>query len=708
MLKNLYVLGLFSLPAFVCAEAFDKARVGVSDTELDKVQVTADPLGRSSNRLTQPVDILTDEAIRENQSAAIGELLSQQAGVHNASFGAAVGRPVIRGLSGARVKVMQNGIDSLDVGQISPDHAVTVDSQHAHQIEILRGPAALIYGSDAVGGAVNVVDNRIPSTVDENSSSVDVALSSVDSGHVLSIQNIHMFDHISTQFSLSTRNQGDYRVPHEHEEGHEEDHESEALENSAVEQNNVSAGIAYKIGDATFGLALSHMDHEFGLPGHGHEEDIVDPAAEEEAPAKVSLQQTRLDGTYTQLLSEPKSEGLKIHSLSAKFSIVDYQHTEGHEEAEEEVVVVDPADAHDHGGLTEFKRQALESRLQANYSLSVSQQGAFGVQLSHSQFSAHGGEAVVPSTDTTHVGLFALHSLSLTRSIEMELAGRIEDKQHSVDQSELDQDHLLECSLTVSDFNSHGFSNASVAAGLNQQGDSHTLRTNVMYVSRSPAVQELYSCGAHESSLSFEIGNPYLESEVSLGFDIGGQLQLGAWVIDASIYMTQVNDFIYQQSLGSQIDELDAYQYQQQNTALKGYEISAAYPINEALAFQVFSDDTIAKFTSGINDGEYVPRMPAQRIGVELSYQAYLWSAKIRNTRYLDQTRLSQFETKTKGFDLLSINAEYNLASASGELTLYSSLQNVLDEAVRYHTSFVKDEVLQPGRNVRVGVRYQF
>jgi iron complex outermembrane receptor protein len=674
-------------------------------TALEKINVTADPLGRTIEGASQPVDILSEEDIRQHQSASIGELLSGRAGVHSASFGAAVGRPVIRGLGGARVKVMQNGIDSLDAGQISPDHGVAVDSHNAHQIEILRGPAALIYGSEAVGGAVNVVDNRIPINVGENQTSLGAEVSSGDKGKVISASNLHMFGNLRTSASFSARSTEDYNIPHgDSGEAEAEAHDETVLDNSDVEQNNASIGFAYSYDKLTFGLALSRMEHKFGLPGHGDHEIL--PGEEEEGEARVDLEQTRLQGQAVYTFSQNNNENnFSLLDMTAKFAWVDYKHTEGHEDdhADEAPTIGD-----DHEGLTEFKRKAIESRFHVNYQMLDDHKGVFGLQLNKSDFSAQGEEAIVPSTELTQVGVFALHSMPLSQTLSFDVAMRLENNKHDVATAQLDSVYLAKCGLAIDDFSSQDFNNTSISAGFNHQSDGLQVKTNLTRVSRAPATQELYSCGAHESTLAFEIGNPNLTNEESLGLDFGLQKKLHDWQFSGAIFANKMNDFIYLQALGNQIDGLDAQAYQQQDATLQGYEVSVIYEAIERVSIELFSDQTVAKFNSGVASGQYVPRIPAQRIGMQLAYQQAFWNAKIRNTRYLTQDRLAFNETQTQGFDLLSFSAEYTLPSRNGELLIYTSMQNLLNEEVRYHTSFVKDEVLQPGRNVRLGVRYNY
>lgn len=698
MFQRLFTLaaGLVVLPLAMAEE-----------TELETVKVHGDPLNRNLGELTQPVHVLTGDALEQRQSASVGELLSQSAGIHNSSYGSAVGRPVIRGLGGARVKVMQNGIDTLDVGTISPDHAVAVDSQHATQVEVVRGPAALIFGNGAVGGAVNIVDERIP-VLGDNRVSIGSEASSVDEGHVLSLHAQHSLKTVALQLSASQRDTQSYDIPHD-------DH---PLENSDVLQQNFNLGMSTLLGNGELGFAISHMKNKFGLPGHhheeGHEEEIDAGALEEEEEehARVELKQTRFDMEFTQALNMGAVNGVNV-----RFGWVDYQHQEGHEETEAHSEPVDALlveDEHEHAGMTEFKRKGYESRLGLNYQLSKNAKGVVGVQVSDTDFSAQGGEAIVPDTQSQQVGIFALHSVQWSPFVITDLAARVERNTHDTNQAQLAIDHLAECNLTPADIKDRSFNNASFSAGINWQLTSAlTLRSNLSQVSRSAAAQELYSCGPHEATQTFEIGNSQLDNEVSQVMDLGLFAQHAVsdalqFVAQANIYRTNMTDFIYQQNLGVQTDGFDSYQYQQQDAFLQGYEFNVTTTISQVWQLQAFADGVRAEFEGGDNNGSYVPRMPADRLGLEVAYQTYLWNVYARQSRYQDQTRLAEGEALTKGFDLVTLGGSYLLPFSDSELKLYGQIQNVLDEDVRYHTSFVKDEVLQPGRNLKIGLNYRF
>ncbi len=693
MLQRIFVFGLCALVLPVS---------WAQDKELEKIVVNADPLKRALNELMSPVQVLSDDELQARNSASIGETLSESAGIHNAGFGSAVGRPVMRGLGGARVKVMQNGIDSMDVATISPDHGVAVDSQHATQVEILRGPSALIFGSEAMAGAVNVVDQRIPLTVQYNQTKVASELSSVDEGKLISLSSQYSQGQYGAQFSASQRQQEDYDLA---------SGEEKTLHNSDVKMQNINAGFAWITGNLQAGFAISTMHNEFGLPGHEHhEEPVNDPAAveaghdEEEEAARVDMDQTRLDVSANWTMQKGPWQ-----SLNWKMGLVDYKHSEGHVE-EDDHAEEEGEDAHEeHGGLSTFKRKAVESRLSANYQTDPKNKGVLGLQLNNSDFSAEGGEAIVPNTYSTGLALFALHSFAISEKLNTELAARLEQNRHDVDTSQLTSTHEDECEIDISEVKDRQFNHYSLSGGLQFKASNQlSVRSNISRVSRAPAAQELYSCGPHESTLTFEVGDSQLENEAAITMDVGLAWQGENWLLDASMYRNNFSNFIYQQNQNREEDGLPVYQYAQQDAHLQGYEINVSRSWKNGVQVQLFADAVEAKFDAGAQKDQYLPRMPADRLGMDVSFNHHLWNAYARLTHYQKQDKLAAQETVTPGFDQLNMGLNHLTPMRDGELKLYAVLQNVLDEEMAHHTSFVKDEVSQPGRNIKLGVSYSF
>ncbi len=705
MLQRILV-SLFSSVVGVCfvpCVFFSVSAYGQADTDLEEVIIFSDPLNRSHDAFSQPIDVLTEDQLQHRQSASIGEVLSQNSGIHNAGYGSAVGRPVIRGLGGARVKILQNGLSSLDVASISPDHAVAVDSQHATQIEILKGPAALIFSSAAMGGVINVVDNRMPLNIDENKIKLNHEQSSVDNGSVLSLSGQHEGDDYGVQFSINQRQQKDYKLPKSDAEKNQH--------NSDILLKNMNVGFAWMFENVKLGMAFSQMNHEFALPGHeeheeeheGETEEEHDAHAENEEGARVALKQNRFDVVMNWNLNTPFWQ-----ALDWKTTFVDYQHSEGHSDEESEEEHEATEEEHTHEGLTHFKRKGIESRLSINYQTQSNGRGLVGVQLNNNAFSAIGGEAIVPNTDSNNLAVFAMHNKALGENIFMDVALRLDQSKMNVDETHLDSEHLSECGTTIDAIKNTTFEHASASAGIKYNvNENLILRSHLSQVSRAPQPQELYSCGAHESTLSFEIGNVNLENESAFNIDTSIEWQVDNISMQASFYRNAFTNFIYQENLNTVIDGLNAYAYSQQAVTLTGYEVQLDWIFNNGLTTSVFADSVEGKFNGGTKANEYVPRMPADRVGLSVAYMQTYWDVYVRNSYYQAQTNLAKNETKTSAFNALSLGANYMFNNIT-DLKLYVVMNNVLDKKVQYHTSFVKDIVAQPGRNIKLGLSYEF
>mgnify|MGYP000482005052 CR=1 FL=1 len=665
------------------SESLTLNKQGTEEADLEAVTIFADPLNRSQDSFSQPVDVLTEGQLLHRQSASIGEVLSQNPGMHNASFGSAVGRPVIRGLSGARVKILQNGLGVLDVASISPDHAAAADSQQASQVEVFKGPSALIFSSAAIGGVVNIVDQRIPLQIDESQTKINLERSSVDSGYLLSLNSIYLADVYALNVSMSERKQGDYNLPSNSDE--------DVLHNSDVGLRNASIGMGWFLNDVEAGLSFSHMDHEFALPGHEHQEEHDEHEEEnEEEGARVALLQSRLDAKLKWQLNT-LWQGVTWQALDWKGTWVDYEHSEGH--ADE--------------GLTYFKRNGFESRLSLNYQADGSSRGQLGLQVNNSDFSAQGNEAIVPNTRSTDLALFAMHSMSLHDRLALDMALRIENNNLDVATNALDTAHLALCSSSIAEVNDRQFEQASVSLGAKfDVTNLLILRTHISRVSRAPQAQELYSCGVHESTLSFEIGNVNLKNESAFNIDAAIEWQYADINMQVSLYRNDFSNFIYQKNVNTIIEDLSAYEYSQHSVYLQGYEAQINWPFNNGLAVNVFADGVEAKFEGGSIDGGYVPRMPSDRAGIELTFTKVYWDIYLRSSHYQTQNKLADNETVTDGFNLVSLGGNYMFANVP-ELTLYAVMNNALDKNVQYHTSFVKDMVAQPGRNIKLGFNYE-
>jgi iron complex outermembrane recepter protein len=326
MLRYL-VPGLVSSLVVVPAWAESQSDVGDKSSVIEEVVVTLAPGGKSQDELAQSADVLGGDSLQRQRAASLGETLSQQAGIASSGYGAAVARPVIRGMGGSRIAVLQDGMDSADASSISPDHAVAVHLQGASQIEVLRGPATLLYGSGAFGGVVNVVESDETSPLpDGGETELNLQYQTVNAGTSVGVRHENETGPLRWHADFSQNRSGDYRIPSAATDDHDD-----KLENSDIDlQQELAVGGRYHFDSGSAGVSVGWLKSNFGLPGHEHSDsESADHAHEddkEEGVPRVALVQRRLQ---SDLALDNPLEG--IDSLKVKLAVTDYQHAEGHE-----------------------------------------------------------------------------------------------------------------------------------------------------------------------------------------------------------------------------------------------------------------------------------------------------------------------------------------------------------------------------------------
>ena len=739
MRKHLLALAVASA-SFTPVHA--QENIELDHVELDKVRVTATPTNQSQSEIAQPSIVLTGEELDRHRAQSLGETLAQQPGVHNASFGTAVGRPVIRGLGGARVKVLQSGLEAIDASSVSPDHAVAVHTHGAKQVEVLRGPASLLYGNGAFGGVVNVVDDRVPHADDHEGIETNVRLgvNSVNDGKEIALSHEGKKDQWHWHLDAAQTSSDDYRIPsdageiHREEDGEIERHDAEGKrqDNSDVEHNRQFAlGGSYELADGGHvGIAVSRLDAEFGLPGHGHEDEHEEEGEEheeegeehheeEEGPARVELESTRidLDGLF-------KAPFAGAESLSIKLALTDYEHTEGHEEAhgeeehdeeEEHEEGEEHEDEHEHGPTT-FKNKAQELRAELVLEEMLGVTHVLGSQIAAKEFSAIGGEALVPETDTQELAVFWLGEKQW-QDLTLEVGARLDSVSHKPSNpGELD----AACGFVAADVDDKDFTNHSVSVGLIQElSEGWQVAGSLTSAQRAPAVEELFSCGAHESTLSYDIGNPDLDEEQALNVDLALRKNSGALTGSLSVYRNQIDDFIFQNAVVAEgdlleVEGLQAYRFEQDEATLTGAELQLAYQLADFWEVTAMADGVRGK----LDNGDYLPRMPSDRVGFGVNFESTSWTAYAQHTFVAKQDRTATFgvsdggdeieEIETDSYQQLTAGVGYLISTEGAEYRIDLQGNNLLNEDIRYHTSFVKNQVAQPGRGFKLSLNARF
>jgi iron complex outermembrane receptor protein len=648
--------------------------------DVDEMVVTATTRDQSVGDIAQSVTVVAAEELNRVRTTNLGETLESQLGMSASYFGTGASRPIIRGLAGARVRTMEDGIESMDVSTVSDDHAASIDPLVARQIEIFRGPTTLLYGSGAVGGIVNTVTNRIPEAAPEDGFEGTFELR----GDTVAEERTGAFaldgggDSFAWHLDAASRDTENYDIPGFAEHLHpgdvrDPDAIEGVLENSDLELTSYALGGSWLGEPGFFGMAVSGFETNYGVP-HAHAEPPPGVPPEPEVPVRVDLDQTRVDlkGGWNEL-------GGGIEGVNLRLGINDYEHVE-----------LEGAEVG-----TRFLNDAYEGRLELLHAPIGMWSGAFGLQVGEREFEAIGDEAFVPPVDTTTYGLFIVEQLE-TERWQLALGARHES-----------QEHTPSGGLPQVDDTAQSFS----IAALRELGQRLALALNVASAERLPVAEELYANGPHLASGAIEVGDPSLGVETSQHFDVGLR-KTGdglTWAITA--FVTNYDAFIYLSDTGvvDPIENLPIFDFVQQDAQFLGLEAELFTPIAQMgsgeLDLRLFADFVDAE----LDNGENVPRIPPLRYGARLSYHSDRFVAGLEAALYDDQTDIAPFEEPTEGYTLLSADLSWALTAGEGmDLSLFLRGTNLLDEEARRHTSLVKDSAPLPGMNVAFGVRAMF
>jgi iron complex outermembrane recepter protein len=661
-----------ALSALGCALA-DTARAQGHE-DVDEIVVTGVLRDRAAGEIAQAVTVVASDELDRARAATLGETLAGQLGVSSSQFGAGASRPIIRGLAGARVLMLEDGIDTMDAATLSDDHAVTVEPLAADQIEIFRGPTTLLYGSGAVGGVVNTVTTRIPAAAPDDGlqGAFEVRGDTVAAARGAAVRLDGGGGKLAWHFDAGRRDSDAYEIPGF---AHADVDAASAgpgdafgvLPNSAAESTSVAVGASWLGDNGIVGASLNAFDTLYGIPAHTHSHDS-------DEGVRIDLKQRRVDvrGGWDGL-------GGAVEGVDVRFGVTDYEHVE----LEADAVG------------TRFTNDAVELRLELAHRPIGSWTGAFGVQLGDREFAAIGDEAFVPPVDTSTSGIFLVEQLDAS-PWELSFGGRVEAHAHTPSNG-LPRFDGTAASLSI--------------GGVRSLGEGYAFVVSAALSQRLPVAEELYSDGPHLASGIVQIGDASLHEETARHLDVGfrGELEKLDWNVTA--FHTRYDDFIYLADTGAldAVDGVPIFTYTQADAEFSGLEAEVLVPFlrddRHELDLRVFADYVRGKLASG----EPLPRMPPLRYGARLEYHDERLLVGLEASRYGDQDDVAPFEEETPKYVLTSADVRWRLIGVTGmELELFVNASNLADEEARKHTSFVKDVAPLPGRNYALGIRSRF
>ncbi len=653
-------------------------------TEMAPVIITGNPLGNDA--LTSPSSVLEGKALDLRREGTLGQTLNGLPGVSTTTYGPMVGRPIIRGLDGDRIRIMNNGIGSVDASSLSFDHAVPMDPISASRIEVIRGPAALLYGGNAVGGVVNVLDNRIPDQpIDGIHGTAQGDWGGANNERAGAVQVEGGDGKFAIRADAYTRDTRELRIPgyawSGNLRGQDEDGDNGPrgrLPNSDGRVHGGGVGMSWTGDSGYAGLSYSGYDSDYGS------------VAEDSVRLKMRQQRLGFSGEIRDL------DGF-FKSVKTDFAYTDYQHKE-----------VD-----DGVTGTLFKNHGYEARIEARHRDFGPVSGSLGLQLSQTRFSALGDEALVPSTDTDNLALFSLEQWTVNDRLTLSVGGRLETTRLSP--SAGGKERFLDASR-------RDFTAGSFALGALYKLDSvWSLAANAAYTERAPTFYELYANGPHEATGQYLIGNPNLNKERSFSGDLGLRYSngpdkgnIGVFYTHFRNYITEANTGLYTDDDGEIVprgsdDALAQAVYRAVPADFYGVEADTTVRVLErgghTLDLNLSGDYTHARNS---NTGEPLPRIPPLRLGMGLDYAYGPWGAGVSITKAFAQHRRPENDTSTAGYYRLDANASYAFKIGQTQWLAYVRGINLTNQEIRYATSILRDTAPEGGRAVMVGMRASF
>jgi len=624
----------------------------------EEIQVTSSPNARGLAEVYQPSSVLSGQELSSELQPTLGETLSRQEGVSSTYFGPGASRPVIRGLGGDRVRVLQDGVGTGDASTVSPDHAVTVDPLAAERIEVVRGPAALLYGGSAVGGVVNILDNRIPAVLPEHpvTGQVDLRAGSVADETSMALALDGKFGNVGWHLDGLTRETGDYDIP------------DGSLANSDLDTEQGTAGASY-VGEKWFaGGSWGMYDTNYGNPA--------------EPDVRIDMEQRRAD-----IRGEYRPASGFFSSVRARFGLTDYEH----QEIEAGAVA------------TTFLNDSWEGRVEAPHRQAGPFAGTFGAQAGSRDLEALGDEAFIPANTTDTAALFGFEEIG-TGKVRVQAGARVERVSVSAGDVSVDRD----------------FTPVSGSAGVIWvMPKDWSLAGNAAWTQRAPTAEELVSNGPHLATERFEVGDPDLDEESAAGLDISVRRKEGRVTGTLTLFMTRYNGFVSDQARpdpnspgGIAIDPnsgLEIFDFAASDAEFVGGEahvdIALVHTEPHHVSLELFGDLVRAEDS---DTGEPLPRITPARYGAGVSYQGSRFWGRVEVRRTATQDRVADLESSTRGYTMLGAVVGYRILQSRliHEIVLRGT--NLTDEEAHSHVSQVKDLVPLPGADVSLNYRLVF
>ena len=726
---------------------------------LEEVIVTSSLIDQTLSDIENPLHVVSGDDISATASQSLGESIDGLLGVSSADYGSGVGQPIIRGMSGNRVKILNNGMVVRDVAGIGADHVNDVDLNNIQQIEIVRGPSSLLYANGTIGGIINIVDSTIArEDFTESELKLGLEAQSVNDGdsHNLSYQNNlgglnfslaykdSQFDNFDVPTGAILHGE-DHDDEHEdeHEGEHEDEHEEEVgfLSNSDFENNALRLGVS-KAGDwGYFGVSVNSVESIYGIPFHGddhgdehgeehegeeHEEDHEGEEHEGEEHEGERIFSTtdsevvNVEGAY--IVSNSWLKKVNYFIRDTDYSLTE-QHAEEEHEGEEhegeehgdeehaEGPTVFSNESREYGAIFDLSNDDLLQKISLNFvdeDMSIVGEEAFMNPTASEEMTL--GYYLSKQVDSFHLDLGIRHDRTSRKGSVSHEEEHDEHEEEQHDEHEEEQ-HEEEMDYFSNDYNATSFA-MSLSKDLNENFD---LNITAGMVERTPSAVELFMNGPHLATGRLEIGNTDLESEKSANFDATLSYEYEGVFGTFTLFKNDVDNYIYLQDETEEAHEehddeddhggLIKANYLQQDAQFVGYELQlgTVIELGDGDLTLSFGRDSVA---GEFRDDSNIPRMTPDRNIYGISYAKNSLELKLDLKDVESQRDIGSNETVTSGFSMLNFSAVKTFTFGQKQTATVSLFaKNLLDEVARNHSSFVKDEVPLPGRNLGIKVQ---
>ena len=630
----------------------------------EDVIVTSSPLGRSIQY--QPAQAMNKKALQQKAAPSLGEILDGNPGVSTRSFGSAPARPVIRGLDGDRVLVLQNGERMGDLSGTAVDHAVSLDPLSMERVEVVRGPASLLYGSSAIGGVVNMFSNDMPRDWDLGpSGSLATHAATVNDMGAGLARVQYGGDKFAATGRMIYRNGGDLRTP----EGR--------LSDTSINNFSYGTGVGFRSGNFETGLSLSGMDYTYGLP-----EAINDPNENVE----IRMNRNNLQSVSTLEMDR----FFELAELRIQYS--DY----AHQEIESEI---NPDGSVDEDLEISFNQQTVSSSLLMRHKPLGRFEGAIGLSMNYSQLAVGGDEALTPDADSYFLAGYLYEEIRLNKVLNIKTGARLEFKETFVKTNELFTD--------AEDFEDRSDLIFAGAVGMNYTPNRNwEAGFQVARAFRTPGIEELYSNAPHLAAGSYDIGDPTLDNEISFGSDLFLNYRSPRLQAELSLYMNRINNYVNFSPTGETHapSGLPVFEYGSTDALFYGFELQTNIAFTEQLRAGVGFD--YVRGRERVGEQNDLPFIPPFRTHLSMMYDTNDWWVGPRLRVANTQDRVGPNEDSTDGYLLMGMDAGYRFGHG---VSFNLRVDNLLNESYRDHLSRVEDRNNpMPARNINAMLRWEF